>query len=76
MKICDRNSELRACLLCQTAFEAGVADATREGLPRCPQCGLSETRPLLPQDAPAFVVRMNTPFRCGYRARPVRHDLE
>lgn len=34
------------CRPCGTQFEAGVADMSREGVPRCPQCGLSEAHPI------------------------------
>jgi putative FmdB family regulatory protein len=34
------------CGQCGTQFEAGVADSSRDGVPRCPQCGLTEAHPI------------------------------
>ena len=34
------------CRPCGTQFESDVADMSRDGVPRCPQCGLSEAHPI------------------------------
>ncbi len=54
--------ELRRCSECKTVFEADVADADQNG-PRCPQCGLTASVPVLELDERDFVIRKTTPFR-------------
>jgi uncharacterized paraquat-inducible protein A len=54
--------ELRRCSECETVFEADVADAGQNG-PRCPQCGLTASVPVLELDDRDFVIRKTTPFR-------------
>jgi hypothetical protein len=55
-------AELRRCSECETVFEADVADAGQNG-PRCPQCGLTASVPVLELDDRDFVIRKTTPFR-------------
>ena len=55
--------ELFRCLECGMKFEAGVADSSVEGEPRCPQCGLVNAEPLAPDEEGGFVVRKTTKFR-------------
>jgi hypothetical protein len=55
--------EIRRCNECETLFESEVADRTREGEPRCPQCFLSSSRAVLQLDERELVIRTSTPFR-------------
>ena len=50
------------CCLCETLFEAGVADSGPNGEPRCPQCGVAMAEPAVPRDED-FVIRAGTKFR-------------
>jgi len=50
------------CRLCETLFEDGVADPAAGGVPRCPQCGLTDAEPAVAGDDD-FVVRAGTKFR-------------
>lgn len=54
--------ELRRCSECETVFEADVADAGPDG-PRCPQCGLTASGPVLELGEREVVIRKTTPFR-------------
>lgn len=51
------------CDFCETQFEDGVADPDIDGAPRCPQCGLSQARPITPAEQGDFVVTRATKFR-------------
>jgi hypothetical protein len=56
-------SEVFECSFCRTQFENGVADPGHGGEPRCPQCFLSATRPVTPEEVGDFVVTRGTRFR-------------
>ncbi len=49
------------CRFCETLFEPGVADATANREPRCPQCGLSDVEPAIAEEDD-FIVCGATPF--------------
>ena len=51
------------CDLCACQFEPDVADADRDGRPRCPQCGSSTAHQVGPQNLGEFVVTRGTRFR-------------
>lgn len=55
--------ELRRCRECGTVFEPDVADRDSDGEPRCPQCFLSSSDPVLETDPRELVIRQSTPFR-------------
>jgi hypothetical protein len=60
---CERIAgEILQCDFCETQFERGVAGETREGEPRCPQCGLSKSHPVPPDKAGPFVITRGTSF--------------
>jgi hypothetical protein len=59
----ENETHFLVCLSCETRFEAGVADPTRDGAERCPQCGLSETRPLEEHERFGCVITKDTKFR-------------
>jgi len=50
------------CRQCGTPFESGVADATPEGIARCPQCGLTESHPIKrdQQEEPLIIRKSRT----------------
>ncbi|MFN2239888.1 MAG: hypothetical protein ABR524_10895 [Thermoanaerobaculia bacterium] len=51
------------CDECGFLFEEGIADATREGEVRCPQCGLSNVREVNALEVEDFVLRQGMKFR-------------
>jgi hypothetical protein len=55
--------EIRRCNECETLFETEVADRTRQGEPRCPQCFLSSSSTVVQLDGRELVIRTSTPFR-------------
>ncbi|MGA7616273.1 MAG: hypothetical protein WBX15_13950 [Thermoanaerobaculia bacterium] len=57
------NDILRKCRLCGTVFEAGVADPSPTGEPRCPQCGLWESDEVESSGREETVIRHETKFR-------------
>lgn len=57
MDCCAEHQVLR-CRLCDTAYEAGVADNDR-----CPQCGFSESDPIEDPGEAEIVIRHTTKFR-------------
>ncbi len=60
---CERvYGELFQCQFCETQFERGVAGQGLNGEPRCPQCGLTNARPIPPEQAGPFVVTRGLTF--------------
>lgn len=57
------NDVVLICRDCGMRFEGGVADLSRNGRERCPQCGLEDVAPVEQLDETAFVVRRGTKFR-------------
>lgn len=62
MESCTIDETVYRCGLCETLFEAGVADDTGEGQPRCPQCGFMDATPVEAADEDV-VIRRTTKFR-------------
>lgn len=54
---------LLLCTLCETLFEPGIADDGPDGAPRCPQCGMWETREATEEEITGTVIRRTTRFR-------------
>lgn len=54
---------LLVCDACGTTFEQGIADPTQEGEERCPQCGLSESRPARDDERTSCAILKSTKFR-------------
>jgi hypothetical protein len=61
--VCSSDADLLRCELCETVFEPGIADDGPQGQPRCPQCGLWETRSASESEARGRVIRRTTRFR-------------
>ncbi|MEO8035279.1 MAG: hypothetical protein ABI837_12665 [Acidobacteriota bacterium] len=59
----ETEEELRRCRECLTVFATDVADRTRSGEPRCPQCFLSCSNEVFELDERELVIRESTPFR-------------
>ncbi|MCM2314689.1 MAG: hypothetical protein NDJ92_06005 [Thermoanaerobaculia bacterium] len=59
----DCSEVVLLCRDCGMRFEGGVADRSRSGRERCPQCGLEDVAPAERPDDSAFVVRRGTKFR-------------
>ncbi len=63
MTSCTIDETVYRCSLCETLFEAGVADDSGEGSPRCPQCGFMEAEPVDTSNQEEVVIRRTTRFR-------------
>jgi DNA-directed RNA polymerase subunit RPC12/RpoP len=50
------------CCFCETLFEVERADHAGKDAPRCPQCGIADAEPAMP-NAEDFVVCAGTKFR-------------
>lgn len=61
---CTIDETIYRCTLCETLFEAGVADDA-DGDPRCPQCGFHEAEPVRDAEecGAEVVIRRTTRFR-------------
>ncbi len=62
MTSCSIDDTVYRCALCETMFEAGVADEPDEGSPRCPQCGFMDAEPAAVGEGDG-VIRRTTKFR-------------
>lgn len=62
---CTTDETIYRCNLCETLFEAGVADDMDGESPRCPQCGFLEADPIATNDVSDedVVIRRSTKFR-------------